>query len=143
MEFLLFLAPPAKEIYSLLSQKIKFAENTAICRKYDIYGWFDPNVNTLTFCTDKIKSRPDAEYYVNETFYHEATHAAQFCKNNYNSMVPLGISPYDMSLSDNRKIDLKTAIAIGGKVIAKLEHEAFWMEDKPGKVKHAVKKYCF
>lgn len=142
MEFLLYLTPPAKDIYHLLSQKIKIAENAPICRQHKIYGWFDPNKKTMTICTQTIKEGPKANYYFNETLYHEAVHAAQFCKNNYKSMVPLGISPYDMPLSSHRKVDLNTAVSINGRSIAKLEHEAFWMEDKPEKVKHAVKKYC-
>jgi len=26
---------------------------------------------------------------------------------------------------------------------AQIEHEAYWMEDKPNKVKYVLRKYCF
>ena len=41
MEFLLYLSPQSTEIYQMISRRIRVVENTPICRKYDIYGWFD------------------------------------------------------------------------------------------------------
>ena len=48
-----------------------------------------------------------------------------------------------MPISNNRKNDIKNAVSIVGESVRHLEHEAFWMEDKPDKVKYVVKKYCF
>jgi hypothetical protein len=48
-----------------------------------------------------------------------------------------------MPLSDHRKADLNNAISQIGSNIKNIEHEAFWMEDKPNMVKYVIKKYCF
>ena len=41
MDFLFYLSPQSMEIYQMVSRKIRVVENTPICRKHDIYGWFD------------------------------------------------------------------------------------------------------
>jgi uncharacterized protein YdeI (BOF family) len=48
-----------------------------------------------------------------------------------------------MPLSNRRANDLKKAIRMSGEVTKNIEHEAFWMEDKPNKVKYVLEKYCF
>ena len=143
MEFLLYLSPIGKEIYSLISQRIKVVENTPICRKHDIYGWFDAPKRTMTFCTDTIKKGPNPEYYMNETLFHESVHVSQSCKNNMGWVAPLWISPSLMPINQRRKTDIETAKKIVGNNVQQIEHEAFWMEDKPEKVKYVLKKYCF
>jgi hypothetical protein len=47
-----------------------------------------------------------------------------------------------MTLNERRTIDLNTAVKMTGQR-RQIEHEAFWMEDKPEKVKYVVQKYCF
>ena len=143
MEFLLYLNSTGKDIYSLISQKVRVVENTPICRQHNIYGWFDTNQRTMTICTDRIKNGPNPHYYFNETLFHEATHIAQSCKNGMGPSTPFWISKNQMPLVSNRLVDLETAKRINGSSVEQVEHEAFWMEDKPEKVRYVLKKFCF
>lgn len=143
MEFFLYLSSSGKDIYSLVSQKVRVVENAPICKKHAIYGWFDSDQRTLTMCTDTIKRGPDPNYYMNETLFHEATHVAQSCKNGMRWVVPFWINPKEMPLTQRRREDVETAKKIVGNSVHKVEHEAFWMEDKPEKVKYVLKKFCF
>ncbi len=143
MEFLLFLSPASQEIYALAARKVRVAENTAICKKHDIYGWYDSGNRALSICTDRIKKGSDPAYYLNETLLHEATHVAQSCKGKMGGMVPFSINPKAMPLTERRRLDIEAAKRIAGNSVHHLEHEAFWMEDKPEKVKYVLKKYCF
>jgi hypothetical protein len=141
MDFLLYLSPESTEIYQMISRKVRVVENTPICRKYDIYGWFNVNEKIMTICTDRIVSRNDYRYYVNETLLHESVHVAQYCKNK--SLTPLGIASSQLQLSSRRNQDVESAVKISGPLVRQIEREAFWMEDKPNEVKYVVKKYCF
>jgi len=140
MDFLLYLSPESTEIYQMISRKVRVVENTPICRKYDIYGWFNVNEKIMTICTDRIVSRNDYRYYVNETLLHESVHVAQYCKNK--SLTPLGIASSQLQLSSRRNQDVESAVKISGPSVRQIEREAFWMEDKPNEVKYVVKKYC-
>ena len=140
MEFLLYLSPESTEIYQIISRRIRVVENTPICRKYDIYGWFDVTKKTMTICTDRIISNNDSQYYMNETLLHESVHIAQYCKNK--SLTPLGVRSSQLQLSSRRNQDVESAVKISGSLVRQIEREAFWMEDKPNEVKYVVKKYC-
>ena len=140
MEFLLYLSPQSTEIYQMISRRIRVVENTPICRKHDIYGWFNVIEKTMTICTDRIISNDNSKYYMNETLLHEAVHLAQYCKNK--SLTPLGIDSSQLQLSSRRNQDLESAVKISGSSVRQIEREAFWMEDKPNEVKYVVKKYC-
>jgi hypothetical protein len=140
MEFLLYLSPQSTEIYQMISRRIRVVENTPICRKHDIYGWFNVIEKTMTICTDRIISNDNSTYYMNETLLHESVHIAQYCKNN--SLTPLGISNSQIQLSSRRNQDIESAVKISGPSVRQIEREAFWMEDKPNEVKYVVKKYC-
>ena len=140
MEFLLYLSPQSTEIYQMISRRIRVVENTPICRKHDIYGWFNVIEKTMTICTDRIISNDNSKYYINETLLHESVHIAQYCKNN--SLTPLGIANSQMQLSSRRNQDVESAVKISGPLVRQIEKEAFWMEDKPNEVKYVVKKYC-
>jgi hypothetical protein len=143
MYFLLYLSPEGTEIYNMISRKVRVVENTPICRKYDIFGWYNNTTKTMVFCTDKIVSKGNPKYYVNETLFHESAHVAQACKQNMKEVKPLGISSSKMYLSDVRKNDLKVSAMINGSSIIPIEREAYWMEDKPSQVKYILQKYCF
>ena len=143
MHFLLYLSPEGTEIYNMISKKVRVVENTPICRKYDIFGWYQNTTKTMVFCTDKIVSKGNPNYYVNETLFHESAHVAQSCKQNMESIKPFGISPSKIYLSDVRKNDLKLSYSIGGSEVISIEREAYWMEDKPDQVKYVLQKYCF
>jgi hypothetical protein len=140
MEFLLYLSPQSTEIYQMISRRIRVVENTPICRKHDIYGWFNVIEKTMTICTDRIISNDNSTYYMNETLLHESVHIAQYCKNS--SLTPLGISNSQIQLSSRRTQDIESAVKISGPSVRQIEREAFWMEDKPNEVKYVVKKYC-
>ena len=143
MEFLLYLTPASQEIYRMISRKVRVVENAPICRKHDIFGWFDASQNTLTLCTKKIKRYGYVKYNINETLLHESVHIAQSCKSFIGYTKPLGIFKRSMILNDRRLEGLNAAVRISGESVRQLEHEAFWMEDKPDKVKYVVQKYCF
>jgi len=143
MDFLLYLSPQGMEIYNMISKKIGVVENTPICRKHDIFGWYDNRSKTIVFCTDKILSKPNPYYNFNMVLFHESVHVAQACKQNMREIKAFGISPSAMSLSENLEKDLKVSVKNFGSAISNIEREAFWMETKPDKVKYVLKKYCF
>lgn len=143
MEFLLYLTAEGRDIYNLISKRFSVVENAPICRSRDIYGWFDAKQKLMIVCTEHIKKSSDIKYNINETIYHESVHAAQSCKSGDGYMEPFGISSSHMPLSERRKQDLKKVISSVGPIVKKIEHEAFWMEDKPDKVRYVVRKYCF
>ena len=143
MEFLLYLSPDSREIYNMISQKVRVVENAPICRKYSIMGWYNSKQNVMTFCTNKIKTTIDPEYYVNETLIHESVHVAQSCKEGNGYIESFGISKSSMPLTQRRKDDVVSAVKINGEQVRHIEHEAFWMEDKPDKVRYVLQKYCF
>ena len=47
-----------------------------------------------------------------------------------------------MPLSYQKEQDLKKVIAFDSR-LKNIDREAFWMEDKPEKVKYVIQKYCF
>ena len=143
MIFLDFLTPDTIKVYKSLMQKVKIVENSAICRKHNVFGWYSSPGNILTICTNRIKGYESIQEYINETLLHEAVHVAQHCKGRANAMVPLHIAPALMPLSQRRQQDMKTAVKINGPMVKQKEHEAFWMEDKPAKVYYVLKKFCF
>jgi hypothetical protein len=147
MEFLLYLTPVGNEILNrLISAKFHIHENSGICKTQKVFGWMQ-KPNKLFICTDNIKSQGfDPNYYVNETLYHEATHAAQICKNKWSFGFGngLGIPKYKMPLPLNKKQDIQKSIqATGDPSIANVEHEAFYLEDKPEQVLQHINRFCF
>jgi hypothetical protein len=141
MIFLHYLSPTGQQlIQDLISAKFHIHENVEFCRKSNLFGYVD-FPKKFVICTNNIKkSGFDPNYYVEETVYHEATHAAQICKSNQN----LGLSAKNMPLPSNKIQDIKNALkASGGRGSRMKEHEAFWLEDKPEKVRYYVKKFCF
>ena len=143
MHFLLYLSPEGTEIYNMISRKVRVVENTPICRKYDIFGWYQNTTKTMVFCTDKILSKPNPHYNFNMVLFHESVHVAQACKQNMREIKAFGISPSTMNLSENLEKDLKISVKNFGSTVANIEREAYWMETKPDKVKYVLKKYCF
>lgn len=147
IEFLLYLSPAGKDIYNLISKKVRVVENSAICRTYDVYGFYQSDTKTMNVCTQKIKSTTSQiSAYVDETIFHESVHVAQSCKSGDGFLVPFGISKSEMPLPSRKITDLNNSTSIGNgnkNQLRQIEHEAFWMEDKPSKVKYVLQKYCF
>jgi hypothetical protein len=127
----------------MLSNKIRVVENASICRQWDIYGWYNATSKTMIICTDRIKAGSDSKNYLNETLLHESAHVAQSCKNNMGNLLPIGIPDSLIKLSDKRSKDLSKTTRIYGSKNYRIEKEAFWLEDKPDKVKYAIKRFCF
>lgn len=138
MEFLLYLTPTANQIINnVIKAGYPVKENIGYCRdkNYFGYGGFDK----LVICTKNIKNGGyDLKRYVNETIYHEATHIAHMC----NGYKPFYISLKDMPLPPEKLKDVKNSMKVST-ASARMEHEAYWMEDKPDKVNYVLEKYCF
>ena len=137
MEFLLYLTQDSKAILSILQQaQYRLAENASICRNKDLFGYADTG-KRITICTKNIKgSGHDVAFYVNETLTHEAVHAAQQCRNSA-FWISKSVMPLPLAKLNDVSRSAKTA---GGN--SQIEHEAYWMEDKPNDVKYVLKKYC-
>ena len=93
-------------------------------------------------CTSKIKTHANVETNVQETLSHESVHVAQSCKSNFRYLSSFGINSSSMNLSYYKEIDLKKVISFNPD-LKQIDREAFWMEDKPEKIKQVLKKYCF
>ena len=140
MEFLLYLTPQAQDILNQIYRaKYSVQENVGYCKSDEnIFGYADFG-KKFVICTKNIKRGGyDLKFYTNETVYHEAVHVAHLC----NGYRPFGISKNDMPLSSNKLQDVKNSVS-SSTASAQIEHEAYWMEDKPDKVKYVLKKYCF
>jgi hypothetical protein len=140
MEFLLYLTPQAQDILNQVYRaNYSVRENIGHCRSNkNIFGYADFGKKFI-ICTNNIKRGGfDPEFYINETVYHEAVHIAHMC----NGHKPFGISLKDMPLSSNKLQDVKNSVSVSSSSL-RMEHEAYWMEDKPDKVNYVLQKYCF
>jgi len=126
----------------MVSNKVRVVENAPICKKYDIFGFYDSAKRVLTMCTDTLKKFENLHINVNETLMHESVHVAQSCKTRFTFLDSFGINPSFMPLSYQKEQDLKKVITFDSR-LKYIDREAFWMEDKPEKVKYVLQKYCF
>ena len=61
-----------------------------------------------------------------------------------NGMKPIGIPIAQMSLPSNKLISIEKSIFLSkDKSMRRIEHEAFWLEDKPKQVIFYLKKFCY
>jgi len=140
MEFLLYLTPQAQDILNQVYRaRYSVRENMEHCRSNtNIFGYADFG-KKFVICTKNIKkSGYNLKFYINETVYHEAVHVAHLC----NGYKPFGIPLNNMPLPANKLQDIKNSVSASTSS-ARIEHEAYWMEDKPNQVKHVLQKYCF
>ncbi len=141
MEFLLYLRPIGHQlIRDLISAKFHIHENIGLCKNSNIFGYTD-TPKKFVVCTKNIKNGGwDLNHYVSETVYHESVHAAHICNRNE----PLGLSTKTMPLSSNKMQDVRNSANITKSYkVKQKEHEAYYFEDKPDKVRYYVRKYCF
>ena len=141
MEFLLYLSPQGQQLLRDLSAaRINVRENIALCRNPHAFGAFMMPKN-IVICTKNIKmSGYNVKHHVNETLFHEAVHAAQYCS----GRTTIGISKSKMSLPWNKLKDVQDSVNITGNIDAgNSEHEAYYLEDKPSQVIKYVRKFCF
>jgi hypothetical protein len=138
MEFLLYLTPIGREIVqNVIRAGYPVRENIEFCRDKNRFGY--GNFDKMVICTNNIKnSGLDVKAQINYTLYHEAVHTAHMC----NGYKPFYINVKNMPLSWNKMEDIKKSMSMST-ASKQMEHEAFWMEDKPKKVNYVVKKYCF
>jgi hypothetical protein len=139
MEFLLYLSPQGQQlIRDLISAKFHIHENVGLCQNTQVFG-YTTYPNKFVVCTKNIKlSGFNPHYYIEETVQHESVHAAQFCNKNK----PLGTLTKEMPLPWNKLQDIKNSVSVAYADRQK-EHEAYFYEDKPEKVRYFVKRYCF
>ena len=138
MEFLLYLTPIGRElIATVIKSGYSVKENVEFCRDKNLFGYADSK--KLVICTKNIKTEKyNFNQNINETVYHETTHTAHMC----NGYKPFYIDLKDMPLPPNKLQDIKNSVKTSS-ASARMEHEAYWMEDKPKKVNYVLKKYCF
>jgi hypothetical protein len=78
---------------------------------------------------------------INETFLHEAVHAAQACKTGFRYLAPFGMPRATLQLSAAKEADLRKVVAFD-RNLKLTDREAFFMETRPQLVRYVVKKYC-
>ncbi len=140
MEFLLYLTPQSKDILNqIYKAKYTVKENVGYCRSNkDIFGYTDHG-KKLVICTKNIKNgTANVSHYINETLLHEAVHVAHHC----NGYRPFWISKKDMPLPAFKIQGVRDSVK-NSTAPDQMEHEAYWMEDKPDKIKYVIQKFCF
>jgi len=144
MQFPLYLTSEGKQILDLVAKAhFNIRENVSWCADENYYGATIKENKTFFICTKTILKGPDPERYLNETVYHEAVHVVQQCKGIRN-LIPIGIPISQMPLPQNKMVDIQSSIRLTkNKFMQRMEHEAFWLEDKPEKVLYYLKKFCF
>ncbi len=141
MEFLLYLDAQGKQIiHDMISAKFHIHENIGLCRNKNVFGYTDIP-KKFVICTKNIKNGGwNMNHYVSETVYHEAIHAAHIC----NRSEPFGLSAKSMPLPSNKFQDIQNSIKITQSYkVKQKEHEAYYFEDKPEKVRYYIRKFCF
>lgn len=144
MDFIAYLNPIEAQVYVMASKRARIVENSAVCKTYDIFGFFRTTTRELSICTSRIKrhSSWSQSQSIKQTLMHESVHLAQACKSRFRHLEPLGISRKSMTLSDDRLDSLRKVLAFDPRLL-NVDYEAFYLEDKPEKVKYVVRKYCF
>ena len=152
MEFIVFLSPIDKEIIDLIKKaSYSIKENTSLClidKKF--IGFHKKFEKTIVICTDNAKEISNyrktknnnndnhkTKLYIRRGLRHEATHMAQSCNKDKVTGI---IKNLDQKIHKNKLNALNSSVKISGNF--KKEVEAYVMEDKPRKVKEAIKKYC-
>jgi len=140
MDFLLYLTSDGKQLLNdLISARFRIRENIGLCRTSGAFGETKLN-KTIVICTNNIKKYGSPYQYVEETLTHEAVHAAQICRRS----MTLGLSKSKMPLPPNKLTDVQNSLKItGNRDASHAEHEAYYLEDKPSKVRYYVRKFCF
>jgi len=143
MEFIQYLSPAHMRVYELSAQVVSIKEDTAACKKYGSFGFFNAPKRELSMCTTKIKSfdRLNVGRNIEATLLHEATHVAQACKERFKWLKPLGMDPSKLKLSWQQEQDMKKVMAFNPN-LKFIDREAFWMENKPNQAAYVIKKYC-
>lgn len=140
MEFLLYLSPQGQQlIRDLISAKFHIHENVGLCSNNQVFGYTDLPKKFI-ICTKNIKNGGwNMHQYVSETVYHEAVHAAQICKGGN-----IGLTVEQTPLPWNKLQDIRNSVVATKNYSAgHKEREAYYLQDKPDKVRYYVRKFCF
>ena len=141
MLFPYYLTPEGKQIVELVAKAhFQVKENISWCAGDNYAGAVILENKTFFICTKNILKSSNANKYLNETVYHEAVHVVQACK----GMKPIGIPLSQMPLPSRKMVDIDRSISLTRKKwMRRMEHEAFWLEDKPKETIYYLKKFCF
>jgi hypothetical protein len=142
MDYLPYLLPANMEIFQLAAQKAKMLEDSEVCQKHDIFGFYFNPKRELSICTTRILGHPDPVASINATFLHEVVHLAQACKAGFKYVQAFGMKASTMPLAAAEATGLKKSIAFDRRAVH-LEREAFFLESRPLSVRYVLKKYCF
>jgi len=154
MEFIIFLGKLDKEILELLIKaKYIVEENKIECLiNKQIKGLHDLKENRIIICTENAKRKTNykiiennsvkdnfkTERAIRRALRHEAAHAIQKCNNN---KVIGNIKELERKLNKSKSKALGFSTSKFSGTFEK-ELEAYFLEDKPKKVKEMFKKYC-
>ncbi len=150
MEFILFLSKIDKEIIELINRaNYSIEENTALCHiDKKFVGFFKKKEKAIVICTknakklggyreDKKNDNHKANIYIRRALRHEATHLVQSCNNNKPIRIVKNIED---RIHKGKLKALNSSVKLSGNYEKELE--AYFMEDKPRKVKEIFKSYC-
>lgn len=138
MDFFVFLSADSERIVEMVRRAgFAVAENRGYCRNKNLFGYVGYG-KEFVICTSNIrKSGFDPYRYVPETVLHEAVHVAQRCRGG-----AFWNAEANMPLPWNKMNDIKKSLSMSA-TDRRLEHEAYWMEDKPDEVTRVLRKFCF
>ena len=136
-----YLSPQVQVVLSMVSRKVRILENGPLCRKHDIFGFFDAPKRELTLCSHRIVSYGSPYRHFNETILHESVHVAQACRVGFRYLSPFGLKSGAMPLSAEKAADLARTVAFDAR-LKNIDREAFSMEDKPRSVQYVLHRYC-
>ena len=141
MLFSYYLTFEGKQLIELISKAhYQVQENISWCSDGKYAGAVIHENKTFFICTKNILKGVNANQYLNETVYHEAVHVVQSCK----GMKPIGIPLNKMPLSSNKIEDINKSISLTKKPSTqRMEHEAYWLENKPKETIKYFHKFCF
>ena len=153
LEFILFLKKIDKEILDLVhNANFSVQENANICKYGNkFFGFLDKKNKRVVICTHNAKimggyympnNNPRDTYththmHIRRALRHEATHVAQMC--NGGEVLNM-IERSKMRLHPVKQEALTGSTKVSGN--KDKEFEAYWMEDRPKKVRDALRKYC-
>ena len=154
MEFIIFLSKLDKEILDLLIKANYIVEENKIeCLiNKEIKGLHNFEEGKIIICTENAKRKTNyrnkkqqpnkdnikTERAIRRALRHEATHAIQRC--NKNKIIG-DIKELESKLHQSKRKALEFSTSNFAGTYAK-EVEAYFLEDKPKKVKNMIKKYC-
>ena len=136
-----YLSPTGQQVIEYVSKAhYKIQQNGSFCSNKDLVGSAIAETRTFLICTRNMLNQSLSKEFIEETVNHEAVHVAQSC----NRGRVLGIPINEMTLPANKIQDLRRSISITKNPrIRGIEHEAYWLEDKPEQVIYYLKKFCF